>query len=172
MDGDDRVIHVGSFSKVLAPSLRLAYVIMPRALRRDFITAKRLADLGCPAVDQAALAGFINAPGLDRHVQRVVTNLKERRDALLAGLARHTTRQLEVFDSSAGMHVVARLRHGSPSREEALVARAAGASLGIYPLSGHYARSPQYGLLLGYAGVSPRQIGAACRVLGTCLAGL
>lgn len=168
-DTNDRVIYVGTFSKVLAPSFRLAYVVMPRALRRDFVTAKRLSDLGCPAVEQAALAGFIDSGGFERHLRRVVKTLRERRVALLSGLEQHAP-QLRVTDTGAGMHMVAWLDRIPGLSESAIIAAARRLGLGLYPISVHYLRDPRpSGLLLGFAGMAPTEINAACRLLGRSL---
>lgn len=169
-DAEGRVIHVGSFSKMLSPALRLGYVVMPRPLRNDLITAKRLADLGGAEIDQVALANFLNSGAFERHLARSMQSLRLRRETLLAGLARHAGGQLSVTDSGAGMHVVARLQRGSLRREGALVDAGRQIGLGLHPLSIHYARSAKkFGLLLGYAGLAPVQLHAACELLGQCL---
>lgn len=165
-DQHDRVIHVGSFSKVLAPALRLGYIVMPRPLRNDFIAAKRFADLGSPAIEQAALANFLSSGGFERHMRRVMITLKQRRAALIAGLARHAGGRLKLVDSGAGMHLLAFMPHAREMQESKLIDAARQFGIGLHPLSGHYLRAPRHGLLLGYAGVAPAQITAACRALG------
>lgn len=168
-DPDDRVIYVGTFSKVLAPSLRLAYVVMPRALRRDFVAAKRLSDLGCPAVEQAALASFIDSGGFERHLRRVAKTLRERRAALTAGIAQHAP-LLRLSDTGAGMHMVAWLDRLPGLTEPAIIAAARRLGLGLYPISSHYLREPRPGgLLLGFAGMAPTELDAACQLLGRTL---
>lgn len=172
-DADDRVIHVGSFSKALAPALRLGYVVMPRALRSDFVAAKRLADLGCPAIEQAALAHLLASGAFERHMRRVMNTLTKRRTALMTGLARHVGNRLKVVDSGAGMHLLAFMPHTSEAQEAQLIDAARQIGIGLHPLSGHYVRGRRpRGLLLGYAGLAPPQIDAACKALGRCLSRL
>ena len=69
MDGDGRVIYVGSFSKTLFPALRLGYMVVPASLRQDLVAAKWLADFGCPGIEQAALAQFIASGAFERHLR-------------------------------------------------------------------------------------------------------
>lgn len=171
MDRQDRVIFVGSFSKVLAPSMRLAYMVVPRALRDDFVTAKRLCDMGCPAIEQTALAHFMADGGFERHVRRVVRTLRARRNALFATLAQHAAGSIELQDSHAGMHVVARLQGRAASRQDALIEAARELDVGLHPLAPHYLQPPrQAGLLFGFAALSPGEIESAGRLLGRALA--
>lgn len=173
MDRHDRVIFVGSFSKVLAPSMRLAYMVVPRALRGDFITAKRLCDMGCPAIEQTALAHFMANGGFERHVRRVVRSLRARRNALFAALKQHATGWIELQDSHAGMHVVAWLQGRAATRQDELLQSAHALGLGLHPLAPHYLQPPrQAGLLFGFAALSPGEIDLAGRLLGRVLEGL
>jgi GntR family transcriptional regulator/MocR family aminotransferase len=174
-DDADRVVHIGSFSKVLAPSLRLAYLVPPRALRDDFRAAKYLADLGCAAYDQAALATFLRTGGFQRHLRRVVRALRQRRDALVEGLRRHGRGHFRFDVPSAGMHLVAWRSNRSGLDLSRLAQVAAQAGVGVHLLDRrHYATpvaSPR-ALLLGYGRLSPNEITLACRILGECIATL
>ena len=170
LDVNDRVIYVGSFSKVLFPALRLGYVVCPGGLRDDLVAAKMNDDLGCGSVEQAALAELMRSGAFDRHLRKAATELRRRRAALLDGLRRHCGRHLEVHDSSAGMHVVGWLPGWTSRRVEALAAHAASRGLGLHPIGPHYRRQPApQGLLLGYAALSALQLRAATELLGQCL---
>jgi GntR family transcriptional regulator/MocR family aminotransferase len=173
-DKQRRVIFVGSFSKVLAPSLRLAYLVVPPALRNDFVHAKRLCDMGCPAIEQAALAHFMSSGGFERHLRRVVRSLRARRDALYSGLRQHAADAIELGESRAGMHVVGWLKGAAAARPEALVTQAAALGLGLHLLAPHYLDKPPKvpGLLLGFAALSPGEIEVAARLLGRVAAAL
>lgn len=170
LDSDDRVFYVGTFSKVLFPSLRLAYMVLPKSLRRDFIAAKWCTDMGCPAIEQAALAGFISDGSFERHLRRTVKALQARRTAILAGLKRHASRHIDPADSHAGMHVVAWLRDYTWHKLETLIEHARHQGLGLYSIAPHYACRPgKPALLLGYAGLPPADLEAAMALLGRCL---
>jgi GntR family transcriptional regulator/MocR family aminotransferase len=170
MDSQDRVIYVGSFSKMLFPGLRLAYMVLPAALRDDFLLAKRWSDFGCPAIEQAALAGFMADGGFERHLRRAAKTLRARRASFLRALQKHAAPHLQLDDSGAGMHLVGWLPALTPADCEQLVDLARERGLGLLPISRCFARQPPVpGLLLGYAGLSPAQLNAAARLLGDCL---
>jgi GntR family transcriptional regulator/MocR family aminotransferase len=173
IDKGDRVVFTGSFSKVLSPSLRLAYMVAPRALRQDFANAKRLADMGCPAIEQAALAHFMSSGGFERHLRRVVRALRARRNALVNTLRQHADDALELQDGHAGMHLVGWLKGRAAAQAPTLVTHAASLGLGLHPLSDHFMVPPRTpALLFGFAALSPSEIEAAGRLLGRALEAL
>ena len=170
LDEAGRVVYIGTFSKALFPGLRLGYVVCPPALRGDLWLAKRCDDLACSVTEQAALAELMADGGFDRHLRRVAGELRRRRGALLEGLRRHCDGHLHWQDSRAGMHVVAWLDGWSAQALEALVELALTRDLGIHPIGPHYLAAPaRPGLLLGYAGLSVKQLDVATRLLGACL---
>lgn len=83
---EDRTALLGSFSKVMAPGLRLGWLRAPAALRRACAVAKQAADLHTPTVNQLAAARYLADHDLDAHVRRVAGVYGARRDAMLAGL--------------------------------------------------------------------------------------
>lgn len=82
----DRTMLLGSFSKIMAPGLRLGYLRAPAGLRRSCVIAKQAADLHTSTVDQAAAARYLRDSDLDAHVGVIRGAYRERRDALLEGL--------------------------------------------------------------------------------------
>jgi GntR family transcriptional regulator/MocR family aminotransferase len=170
LDRSGRVIYIGTFSKVLFPSLRLGYMVLPPGLRHAFVAAKWLTDRGCPAIEQAALAGLIASGAFERHLRQAAKNLKARRAALLDALQRYARDEVEVADSSAGMHILAWLTRISHTQSQRLVERARSKGLGLY-LVAPYCLKPlaRPGFLLGYADLPPADLHAAMRVFGECL---
>lgn len=170
LDLADRVIYVGSFSKALFPSLRLGYVVCPAGLRADLAAAKRLDDLGSPAIEQAALAAFIRSGQFAKHLRKSVAELHHRRDVLLEGLRRHAGDRIEIQGAQSGVHVVVWFRRMTYPQLDRLIGIAAEHELGLYPIHPNYrVRPPRPGLLVGYAGLTPAALRAAAALLGHCL---
>ncbi|MFE0703341.1 PLP-dependent aminotransferase family protein [Streptomyces sp. NPDC058872] len=82
----DRTVLLGSFSKVMAPGLRLGFLRAPAGLRRACVIAKQAADLHTSTIDQAAAARYLQDSDLDAHVAVMRSAYRERRDAMLEGL--------------------------------------------------------------------------------------
>jgi len=120
----DRVVYAGSTSKILAPGLRLGWIVVPAELAEGVAAAKKAADLGSPAIDQLAFADFLAHGELDRHLRRLRPIYRARRDVLLAALERHLP-ELEPVGASAGLHLLAWL---PPDLDENEIIDAAGRS--------------------------------------------
>ncbi|MBD8882057.1 MULTISPECIES: MocR-like pyridoxine biosynthesis transcription factor PdxR [Rhodanobacter] len=170
LDDDDRVIYVGTFSKVMFGALRLGYMVLPEALCGDFINAKYLCDRGCPAIEQAALAHFIEDGGFDRHLRHMTRELGARRRELLARLRQYAGARVQVTDAQAGMHVTVWLPDYDHAQVDALIADARERGLGLYSIAPHYREAPAVpGLILGYCGLSKAQLHEAMQLFGECL---
>lgn len=166
----DRVIYVGTFSKSLFPALRLAYIVCPAVLYEDLLYAKRLDDLGCASIDQAALATFLQGRQFEKQLRKSMAELRRRREALVGGLQRHAGSRIQVADSRAGMHVVVWLPDFSYPDLDRLIKTALTRSLGLHPIHHYYRTRPAHpGLLVGFAGVSVAQIDRATALFGELL---
>src|SRR5581483_5426891 len=168
LDNEQRVIYVGTLSKVLFPSIRIGYIISPPDLVDAFVGARRLAGHQCPTLEQAVLADFIAEGHFARHIRRMRTLYAERQYALVKAAARELTGMLEVQPSDAGMHLMGWLPDGVNDRTAAKAAKDQG--IEVTPLSIYFIEPPaRSGLRLGYTGYTPRQISQAVRVLGGVL---
>ena len=168
MDAHERVIYIGTFSKVLFPALRVGYVVVPSTLRQRFVDARETFDLFSPTLYQLVLADFLREGHFARHLRRMRGVYRARRDALLSGLARHCADRLSVTNADAGLHLAALLEDGLDDRD--LVRRMAARELTATPLSSCYAGgSGPSGLLLGFGGSNERRLQEATRVLGQVL---
>ncbi|WP_369140668.1 aminotransferase-like domain-containing protein [Modestobacter versicolor] len=113
----DRVVHLGSFSKVVAPGMRLGWLRAPAELRRALTVAKQAADLHTSTVDQAAAAAYLGAADLDAHVRGLCTAYAARRDAMVAALPAALPAGSTWSDPDGGMFVWARLPGGADTAD-------------------------------------------------------
>jgi GntR family transcriptional regulator/MocR family aminotransferase len=169
-DAPHRVIYCGTFSKVLSPAMRLAYLVVPPALVRSFVTAKAFADVQCPPLEQAVLTDFVAQGHFARHVRRTRVLYAKRQALLIRHARRELAGLLDVRPLPAGMHLVGGLPPGTD--DLAVSRRAAQAGVEALPLSGFAiaARTPP-ALVLGYAVVPDAQIAEGVRRLRDVLRG-
>ena len=159
LDTDGRVIYVGTFSKVLSPSLRIAYLVVPPMVVKPLASLKFLTDLHTPTFEQAVLADFIADGHFERHVRRARTRNAARRQALLAAADKHLGDRVEIVGANAGVHVVAWLRDVAASDIADFRQRALEAGLGLYSVLPYFLQEPpRAGLLMGYASLSETEI--------------
>lgn len=164
MDGGERVIYVGTFSKTMFPGLRLGYLIAPRALVTAFGNARALLDRQPPAAEQEALATFIEDGAYARHLRRMRTLYASRREALLAAAQSAVAVGLELRPAETGMHVLAQLPLGVDDRT--VSARALARGIEAPALSSYALRRPRRGgLVLGYAGYDTPELTRAMNIL-------
>lgn len=102
---DPDVIHVGTFSKRLIPALRIGYVVTPPALKPHLLALKHTTDLGCSAINQLALAEFLDRGYLVAHLNRTQPAYRARRDALLDELRRHLPSEIRWQRPTRGLSV-------------------------------------------------------------------
>jgi GntR family transcriptional regulator / MocR family aminotransferase len=152
----ERVCHIGSASKRLAPGVGLGWMLSPSWLTGALTFEKGLADGGSPALDQLTLADFIARGELERHLRRVRLRYRERRDAVVEALARSLP-GASVGGVAAGLFLLVQLPEAVD--EEALVSAAAARGVGVEGLSWHHVNGGgPPGLVLGFAGLSSAAI--------------
>jgi GntR family transcriptional regulator / MocR family aminotransferase len=166
----DQVVYAGTASKTLAPGLRLAWLVVPRALVDAVAAAKIAADRGSPALDQLVFADFLSRGEFDRHLRRMRPVYRRRRDVLLAALSEKAP-SLRPAGIAAGLHLVAWL----PSHvdEFAVVAAAARRGVAIHGVGPYRISSiGPGGLIFGYSSLSERAIVDGVTVIAEILADL
>ena len=171
IDRAGRVIYVNTFSRTLAPSLRISYMVLPRSLMGEY--RSRLGFYSCtvPAMEQYTLAAFLDGGYFESHVNRMRVYYRGLRDRVmevvrsgpLAGRA-------EIQNESTGLHFLLRLDTEKNDRE--LAARASRKGLRLSFLS-DYERTegaaPAHTLIVNYPGVGPERFGEAMELLAPML---
>jgi GntR family transcriptional regulator/MocR family aminotransferase len=170
LDTSGCVMYCGTFSKVLFPSLRLGYLVVPPQLVDSFSSAKGVLDRHSPTIEQAVLAEFISEGHLARHIRRMRMLYLERQTILLEALRSEIGDAIEVRSHDAGMHVVGWLQKGKSDGVVSQRARHLGVEA---PALTTYREKPggRGGLVLGYTAYTERQIRQAVKKLAVAVEG-
>lgn len=167
-DGGGRVLHIGSFDRLLYPGLRVAYLVLPATLVDRAVGLRALLDLHVPVAEQTTLAEFINDGHLASHVRRSRVAYQERREALLDAGRRLWAGALTPGTPPAGLQVAASL--DAPGLDVDLCRAAAGRGLDLTPLSGFFqGKARRQGMVLGFAAFTPPLIARAAERLAQVL---
>lgn len=165
IDAEGKVIYIGTFSKAIAPALRMGYMVLPDQLLERF--QECCGDYNCPVsrLDQAMMAEFIHGGYFEKHLNRMRKRYKEKHDTVLAVFRSYQDR-IEVTGDYAGLYVIARsLRQ----REEEKVMQAAQKyEIRLRPLSFYYKELPEDympSFLIGFAGQTKEELKEGLRIL-------
>ena len=162
LDRDGRVIYSGTFSKVLFPGIRLAYLVVPEAQIGRFESISQIFRGGCPQLTQAIVASFMAQGHFARHIQRMRKLYGERRALTVRGLNNVLGEHVSIDANPGGMHLIMHLK-GSQS-DTALVQRMRQHGLFAEALSEwSQQHTPQSALLLGFANIQSQ---ASAEALG------
>lgn len=169
LDGGHRVLYVGTFSKTFFPSLRLGYLIVPKAHAQSFKDAMRNTGHSAPGLPQMALATFMEAGHYEAHARRMRKLYDTRRLGLVAAINDIAACTLTPVVREAGMQMPALLR--KKQNDQALAKELAGIGIAAAPI-GRYTldeRNLRPGLMLGFAPVEDRYVRPAMETLNTLL---
>ncbi|MFF8379424.1 PLP-dependent aminotransferase family protein [Streptomyces sp. NPDC015661] len=160
----DRTVLLGSFSKVMAPGLRLGFLRAPAGLRRACVIAKQAADLHTSTIDQAAAARYLRDSDLDAHVAVMRAAYRERRDAMLEGLPAALPEGSRWNRPEGGMFIWVTLPAGHDAT--ALLKTAVGHEVAYVPGAPFFCGEPDPGALrLSFTTHSAEEIGEGLRRL-------
>ncbi|MGA5127414.1 PLP-dependent aminotransferase family protein [Streptomyces pseudogriseolus] len=165
----DRLCYMGSVSKLLAPALRIGWVLPPRRHLDALTDAKRFTDLGSAVLPQLVLARLMETGQLERHLRLLRARHVRRRDAVIAAVRAHLP-GATVHGAAAGLHLTVTYAPDVPDTELAAAALALGVK--CHPLSWHRQLPGRPGLVLGYAADAPGTLTEGVALLGEALRSL
>jgi GntR family transcriptional regulator/MocR family aminotransferase len=158
LSAEDRVIYVGTFSKVLFPSLRVGYMVVPPALVDKFSAVREASDIYPPTLFQMVLTEFMTQGGFARHIRRMRSIYAERLNQLVECVERKLAGQAKIGIAESGMHVVVYLL--KEVDDVAVSEEAVRQGLAVMPLSSYcYGAPAHHGLILGFGGTDAAEIG-------------
>jgi GntR family transcriptional regulator/MocR family aminotransferase len=164
----EHVYHASSVSKLLAPALRIGWVVPPPDMLAGLVDAKRDVDLGNATLPQLTLAALMDSGDLERHLRLVRRRHRARRDVMAQALTRHLP-AAEVLGAAAGLHLTVLLPPGVP--DVALAEACLSAGVKTQPLSWHRQTPGPDGLVLGYAASGPADIRAGVATIAAVARG-
>lgn len=168
LDAHGRVVYIGTFSKTLAPSLRMGFAAVPRTIAPAIHALRQAIDWCPPSPSQAAMATFIDEGHLQRHLRRAQRVYRERRHLMWTALADKLARRGRALPSDAGLHITVLLDDRITDDELRASTRANG--LRVPPLGGCYRFTPpRCGWVVGFGAIPTPDIPAAVDALTTAL---
>jgi GntR family transcriptional regulator/MocR family aminotransferase len=162
----EQVFYAGSVSKILAPALRIGWLLVPRQYQEAVVDAKRYADLGNPSLSQLVLAELMDSGELEKHLRMLRRRHRRRRDAMIEAIGTHLP-QARIHGAAAGLHLM--ITFDAAFADTDLAAAALARGVKAQPLSWHYQRPNKPGLVLGYAAAAPADIAQAMAIIGAAL---
>ena len=170
MDTNARVIYIGTFSKVLFPSARVGYIVIPADLVGRFAAVRLAMDIFPPYLHQEVLTDFMLEGHFGAHVRKMRQVYKERRQALVDCLKSEFGGQLTIHGAEAGMHVAVTLPGGYLDTE--IAARAANNGLSLYTISQYCRDKPALqGFVLGFGSTYVEEMAKAVGKLRAAIDG-
>ncbi|NVC63148.1 PLP-dependent aminotransferase family protein [Vibrio sp. 05-20-BW147] len=165
----DRVMYIGSFSKIMFNGLRLGYLVLPLELVDRGCEIKDALSGDSPTHTQAALAEFIADGALMRHIRKMRRLYTQKYQTMVASIERHFSQRLEVISQAAGLHVTVRWFQGPSEHQWAAAALSQG--IVIRPLSYYESEAcaPRdwQGAVLGFGNVAEEEIDAKLALLAS-----
>ena len=169
MDRNGRVIYLGTFSKCIAPAIRVSYLVLPPSLLVRYRSQTSFYASTVSRIDQNILYQFLSGGHFERHLNRMRAIYKTKHDLLLEQVE-PLRKQFEIRGEHAGLHILLTSRSGVP--EKALIRKAAEAGVRVYGLNSYFIH-PEHNhrpstVVLGYASLSEEQIVDGIHLLKTC----
>ena len=170
LDGEGRVIYMNTFSKSLAPSIRISYMVLPAHLMAEF--RRRLGFYSCtvPSFEQYTLARFLSRGHFEKHINRMRKFYRQRRNAVVSLLETCAfSKQLTILEQDAGLHFLLKIQ--TELTDAALTSALAEAGIRIRALSEYYhdSREDRHCLVVNYSGIKEEDLSAALELLSNIM---
>ena len=166
LDRDGRVIYMNTFSKSLAPSIRISYMVLPGDLMEDF--RKRLGFYSCtvPSFEQYTLARFLSRGHFEKHINRMRKFYRQRRNTVITHLQNCPfADKLTILEQDAGLHFLVQVKTELTDRQ--LTAALDQAGIRIQALSDYYhdSQKDRHCLVVNYSGIREENLEKALEAL-------
>ncbi|HBH13599.1 MAG TPA: hypothetical protein DDX29_10885 [Clostridiales bacterium] len=148
LDKNDRVIYLGSFSKILTPALRISYMILPLRLYDDYIRISNKYTQSSSKLEQLTLAQFIKEGHIDKHLRKIKRIYSKKRDLLKNYLESIWGDDIELISADSGLHTVVSLRSSSSAQEVVDIFKSKGLHISIINN-----QNQQFEISLSYSGI-------------------
>lgn len=162
LDTGENVIYMGTFSKLLLPSLRISYMVLPISLiniyQEDFFFYAQTVS----RIDQNILKEFLNRGHWEKHIQKMKVVYRKKRDVLITTISKHFPKSVEVIGEDSGCHLTLRLNNGMTEQEA--IDQTAKFGVKVNSVS-EYGENDGQTVLLGFAVLSIEQIKSAVKLL-------
>ncbi len=164
LDRAGKVIYINAFTKSLAPSLRISYMVLPPRLAELYREKFMFYSCTVPNFEQYTLCKFMQGGYFERHLSRMRCAYKERRDRFINAVSKSALAPVaEIIGADAGLHLLLKISNGMDEAE--LIARAKTAGVRVNGLTEYYIHPPRQlprgTLVIGYSALSPSDISAA-----------
>lgn len=170
MDNNSKVIYAGTFSKAVAPAIRVSYIILPHRLLKQYTRICGHYSCSVSRLDQSILTRFIADGYFEKHINRMKKIYKSKHDTILSCLEPYIkSKDVKVIGANTGLHLVLVLNNGIT--EDEICSRAALNGIKLYGLKEHYLNIPDNApeaVLLGYSNLTAEEIKAGIDLLISC----
>ncbi|WP_350455501.1 PLP-dependent aminotransferase family protein [Slackia heliotrinireducens] len=165
LDAYSRVIYMCNVSKVLSPSMRVAYLVLPPKLLGRYFRLFNYAHPSIPWLEQEVLARFMAEGYWDQHIRRMTKLMRKRHDALLSGLTDAFGDSIRISGQHSGMHLYVSVPNGMTQQELISSARREGAAVYGTQRMWFSRSAPEESLMVGFSSIKPEDIPAGVEAL-------
>lgn len=172
LDRKNRVIYVGTLSKVMLPSIRCAYLILPEPLLPKYDEVYRYFNSALPSYHQNALRAFMEEGNLEKHIRKMSALNETKYHLLKQALAKYLKEYVQFFEQPSGVHTLARIEKCTDQQDLIEFLREH-YDIGVYGTKEYYYNSNnarEDTFLIGFNAMSEQEIEEGCKYLGDALA--